>query len=137
MSKNKATVGSPSRCLVVAVDDDPRVRESLKSLFDSARINARIFASGAEALAFLIQGTVGCLVTDVRMPKMDGWELQRQAHAIRPEVPVIFVTAHQDYQAYNRATSLGAFAFIYKPFDPEELLQAVVAALERGSNPKD
>jgi FixJ family two-component response regulator len=70
------------------------------------------------------------LITDVRMPVIDGWELQRRTAATYPLLPLIFVTAHQDEEAFRRALSRGAFAFLYKPFDGEELLRTVEAALQ-------
>lgn len=133
MDRNTTPVDAVPRRLVVAVDDDPRVRESMKSLFDSAALDARIFASGTDALLLLQRESVGCLITDVRMPGMDGWELQRLVASANPDLPVIFVTAHQDQQAHQHALALGAFAFLYKPFDGEELLQTVFAALQRSA----
>ena len=120
----------PKRLVVVA-DDDFRVRESLQSLFDSATIKARIFGNGEEAFQILSVEAVGCLVTDFRMPGMDGGQLQQLVADLYPQLPVIFITAYQDQQAYLRALSLGAFAFFYKPFDGEELLRTVMNALAR------
>jgi FixJ family two-component response regulator len=63
------------------------------------------------------------------MPGIDGWELQRRTRSAYPLLPLIFVTAHQDDDALRRALSGGAFALLYKPFDGEELLRTVEAAL--------
>jgi FixJ family two-component response regulator len=120
--------------LVVAVDDDPRVRESLKSLFDSAAIDAQMVSSAEEVLQICKSGSISCLITDVCMPGIDGWELQQLVAAMRPDLPIIFVTAHRDQQAPQRALALGAFGFFYKPFDGEELLRTVCAALECARN---
>ena len=118
--------------IVAVVDDDPRVRESLESLFDSAGIETRLFKSGEEALRPESLKKIGCLITDVRMPGIDGCELQRRLKASSPILPIIFVTAHHDDEVRQSALSQGAFAFLYKPFDGEELLLAVDAALQRG-----
>jgi FixJ family two-component response regulator len=64
------------------------------------------------------------------MPGIDGWELQRRARSAYPLLPLIFVTAHQDEGVFRRALSGGAFAFLYKPFDGEELLRTLEAAFD-------
>src|SRR5437016_1134721 len=111
--------------IVVGVDDDFRVRESIESLVESAGYSALVFSA---AEAFLQSGALAgtsCLVTDVRMPGMDGIELQRRVRLERPELPVIFISAHQDEEARRRALDGGAVAFLYKPFDGAELLGAI------------
>jgi two-component system response regulator FixJ len=115
---------------VVVVDDDPRVRQSLESLLISAGFDVRLFGSGAEVLQSGALDAAGCLITDVRMPGIDGWELQRLARSAYPLLPLIFVTAHQDEGVFRRALSGGAFAFLYKPFDGEELLRTLEAAFD-------
>jgi FixJ family two-component response regulator len=125
-------VTDEQHCIVAVVDDDPRVRESLYSLLDSAGIEARLFASGEEALRPGGLESIGCLITDVRMTGIDGCELQRQVTTTLPALPIIFVTAHHDDEIRQYAMNHGAFAFFYKPFDSEELLNTVGAALERG-----
>jgi FixJ family two-component response regulator len=115
--------------IVVGVDDDFRVRESIESLVESAGYTAFVFSS---AEAFLKSGSLAdaiCLVTDVRMPGMDGIELQRRIRLERPELPVIFVSAHYDDRTRKRALDGGAVRFLYKPFDAAELLGAIQAAL--------
>jgi FixJ family two-component response regulator len=119
---------------VVVVDDDPRVQESLESLLTSAGFEVRAYGSGAEALQSVALDTAGCLITDIRMPGMDGWELQRRMQSAYPLLPLIFVTAHQDEDAFRRALSGGAYAFLYKPFDGEELLRTVEAACNANKN---
>jgi FixJ family two-component response regulator len=121
--------------LVVGVDDDFRLRESLKSLVESAGYAAAVYSSAEE---FLRSGTLAganCLVTDVRMPGMDGIDLQRRIRLDRPELPVIFISAHQDDEARQRALDDGAMRFLYKPFDGAELLRTIEAALK--DSPED
>jgi two-component system response regulator FixJ len=125
------------RRVVVAVDDDPRVRQSLQSLLSSAGIEVRVFSSGGQVLESEALADAGCLITDVRMPGMDGWELFRRTAATYPLLPIIFVTAHQDEAALCRALAGGAFAFLYKPFDGEELLATVEAAFKSGQPGRD
>src|SRR5271165_4717585 len=98
--------------LVVGVDDDYRVRESIESLVESAGYEALVFSSAEE---FLRSGTLAraiCVVTDVRMPGMDGIELQRRLRRERPELPVIFISAHSETR--QRALDEGAVVFLYK-----------------------
>jgi FixJ family two-component response regulator len=119
--------------IVVGVDDDFRVRESIESLVESAGYGALVFASAEEFLKSGYLAEMICLVTDVRMPGMDGIELQRRVRLERPELPVIFISAHQNDEARQRALEGGAVAFLYKPFDAAELLGAIQAALRNSA----
>jgi FixJ family two-component response regulator len=119
--------------LVVGVDDDFRVRESIESLVESAGYAPRMFACAEE---FLQSGTLSgaiCLIADVRMPGMDGLELQRRVRLQRPTLPVIFITAHYDEETRNRARNEGAVGFLCKPFNAVDLLEAIQAALTKAS----
>lgn len=118
------------RHLVVGVDDDFRLRESLKSLVESAGYAASVYSSAEEFLQSGALAGAACLVTDVRMPGMDGIELQRRIRLERPELPVIFISAHQDDEARKQALDEGAMKFLYKPFDGAELLRTIEAALK-------
>jgi FixJ family two-component response regulator len=115
--------------IVAVVDDDPRVREALEHLFDAAGIEHRSFASAEEALEQGELESINCLISDVRMPGIDGCELQRRLAATFPALPVIFVTAHHDDEIRQNVLARGAVAFLYKPFDGEELLNLVDAAM--------
>jgi FixJ family two-component response regulator len=115
--------------IVVGVDDDFRVRESMQSLVESAGYTALMCSSAEEFLqSGALAGTI-CLVTDVRMPGMDGIELQRRIRLERPRLPVIFISAHYDDKTRQRALDGGAVAFLYKPFDAAELLGTIETAL--------
>jgi FixJ family two-component response regulator len=114
---------------VAAVDDDFRVRESIESLLSSAGFTPWIFASAEEFLESGTAASAACLITDVRMPGIDGLELQRRVGLDRPELPVIFVSAHYDDETRRRAMGQGAAAFLYKPFDAADLLGAIERAL--------
>lgn len=120
-----------TRHVVVGVDDDFRVRESIESLVESAGYAPRVFASAEE---FLQSGTLAgatCLITDVRMRGMDGIELQRRVRLERPKLPVIFITAHYDEETRKRALDEGAVEFLHKPFDAVDLLEAIQAGLTK------
>ena len=115
--------------VVVAVDDDFRVRESIESLVESAGYAAQLFASGEE---FLNSGTLAvaaCVISDVRMPGMDGIELQRRIRLARPTLPVIFISAHDNAETRQIALNEGAVNFLHKPFDAADLLEKIHAAL--------
>jgi two-component system response regulator FixJ len=117
---------------VHVVDDDEAVRQSLEFLLDSAGIPVRAYDSAA---AFLrVAGTLrdGCVLTDVRMPEIDGLALQRALLDQGIRLPVIVMTGHGDVPVAVQALKAGAADFIEKPFDDEALLAAVRAALEAG-----
>jgi FixJ family two-component response regulator len=115
--------------IVAVVDDDPRVRESLESLIESAGFKARLFPLAEDFLSGELLAEIDCLITDVRMPKMDGLELQRRIRLERPELPVIFITGHHEDDVERLAFAQGAAFFLRKPFDVGELLRATRLAL--------
>src|ERR1700704_2649607 len=98
--------------IVAAVDDDFRVRESIESLVESAGYAALVFSSAEEFLQSGGLARTSCLITDVRMPGIDGIELQRRVRLERPELPVIFISAHYDEGVRQRAFDGGAVAFL-------------------------
>lgn len=120
--------------VVAVVDDDPRIRESLESLIESAGFAARVFALGEDFLQRGHLTETNCLITDIRMPGMDGLTLQRRVRLARPELPIIFITGHHDDEVERSALAGGAAYFIRKPFDAEELLRATRVALGKASN---
>lgn len=120
--------------VVVGVDDDFRVREAITSLVESAGYASRVFSSAEE---FLQSGTLAgtnCLITDVRMSGMDGIELQRCVRLVRPELPIIFISAHRDDDIRQRALDGGAVDFMFKPFDAAGLLGVIDRALKQSTN---
>jgi FixJ family two-component response regulator len=112
----------PPNRVVATVDDDRRVRESVQSMLESAGYNAVAFDSGEAFLESGALSKVACVVADVRLPGIDGLELQRRVRRDRPSVPIIFITAHDDDDVRRRALKDGAVAFMVKPFDGNELL---------------
>jgi FixJ family two-component response regulator len=119
--------------IVVGVDDDFRMRESIESLVESAGFAPLVFSSAEEFLQSGKLADATCLITDVRMPGMDGIELQRRVRLVRPELPIIFITAHYDDEIRRRALDGGAIEFLYKPFDGEGLLRAIDRAVDRSA----
>jgi FixJ family two-component response regulator len=118
-----------ARHIVAAVDDDYRVRESIESLVASAGHTPLVFASAEEFLQSAAPESAICLITDVRMPGIDGLELQRRVRLKYPRLPVILITAHCDNEIRQRALSQGAAGFLHKPFDAADLLGAIELAL--------
>lgn len=117
----------PPSVITAVIDDDQSVLESLGCLLESVDHVVHLFAS---ATAFIESGflaQIGCLITDIDMPVMDGFELLRTVHAERPELPIILITGHPDM--VNRLSSVGEYRMFHKPFDTRELLTAVNEAL--------
>ena len=125
-------VGNPKH-IVAAVDDDFRVRESIASLVESAGYTPLVYSSGEEFLQSGTLAATGCMITDVRMPGMDGLELQRRVRLERPELAVILISAHYDEATRQRALAQGAAGFLSKPFDVTELLGTIELALNKTS----
>jgi FixJ family two-component response regulator len=117
--------------IVVVVDDDRRVRESIQSLAESAGHATFAFATAELFLQSGMMGEAGCLIADVRMPGIDGIELQRRVRAARPQLPVIFISAYENDGVRQQALAGGALTFLYKPFDAAELLRVIERALIR------
>jgi len=114
---------------IAVVDDDIAVRESLESLIRSVGMEVRVFGSAEEFLNSVDGRKPDCLVLDVRLPGMSGFELQHHLVARKCKVPVIFMTAHgYDERARSDASSAWTVAYLTKPFSEDELLGAVDAA---------
>ena len=118
--------------LISVVDDDDSVRESLQGLIRSVGFAVKVFASAEEFLNSDHLRNTNCLILDVRMPGMNGLELQRQLAATDRKIPVIFITAHGDDEVRSRALNGGAVDYLLKPFSEEALLNAIDAALKSG-----
>lgn len=114
--------------LVATVDDDRRVRESVQSVLESAGYEAIMFESAETFLTSGSLSSVICLIADVRLPGMDGTELQRRIRREGRQLPVILITAHDDDDVRQQALHDGALAFLVKPFDGGDLLEHVARA---------
>ena len=114
-----------SKPIVAAVDDDDRVRASIQSVLESAGYEAVLFASAEAFLASGVLQEASCLLADVRLPGMDGLELQRRIRRARPQLPIIFITAHDDEHIRQQALQDGAVDFLVKPFDAAQLLDSI------------
>src|SRR6201997_3775584 len=118
---------------VYVVDDDVSVREALSSLIRSAGLTVKTFASASESLRGLEREQPGCLVLDIQLPDINGFELQQRLATDHIQIPIIFLTGHGDIPMSVRAIKAGAIEFLTKPFDDEYLLETIRTAIARGS----
>jgi len=119
--------------IVAAVDNDFRIRESIASLLESAGYAPVVFSSAEEFLGSGTLAAATCVITDLRMPGMDGIELQRHIRLERPTLPVILISAHCSAEIRQTAIDEGAVDFLYKPFDATDLLKMVQSAVTKAT----
>src|SRR5437016_12481025 len=117
--------------LISIVDDDESVRRSTERLLRSAGYQAQSFASGEALLNSDKLGEIECLILDVRMPGIDGLEIQRRLQEEDSSIPIIFITAHYDNLLRQRAMAAGAMDVFRKPFDADSFLTAVETAVRQ------
>jgi FixJ family two-component response regulator len=117
--------------IIGVVDDDEGVRESLAGLAESVGYETALFASAEEFLQAMVGDSLACLILDVRLPGMSGIELYTQLAQSRRTIPTIFITAHANAEMPTWVTKAGVIALLYKPFQPEVLLQTVRKAIIR------
>lgn len=118
-----------SKSVVIVVDDDLLIRQSLDSLFRSVDFTVLTFASARELLDAELPDAPACLVIDVRMPLMGGFECHRQLVERGAVLPAIFLTGYGDIPMTVKAMKAGAIDFMTKPFREQDMLEAVYAAL--------
>ena len=116
---------------VLVIDDDPLTRGALSSLFRSVGLSVRTFASATELLEHPLPDVPSCLVLDVRLPRLSGFDLQTELSRLGVKIPIIFITCHGDIPMSVQAMKAGAVDFLTKPFRDQEMLDAVTGALER------
>jgi two-component system, LuxR family, response regulator FixJ len=116
---------------VILVDDDQSVRDALKWLIESIEIRVETYGSAVDFLESFDPTAPGCLILDVRMPRMSGLELQENLVANQCGLPVIIITGHADVAMCIRAFEGGAFAFLEKPVNQQDLLEQVQKAIEQ------
>jgi len=119
------------KAVVYVVDDDPSVRRALERLLRSAGYNILIFAGASEFLDFNCPDTPGCLILDIKMPKLSGLELQDRLSEKGVFIPIIFITGHGTVPASVKAFKAGAMDFLQKPFKDQEFLDVVSRGIEK------
>jgi FixJ family two-component response regulator len=117
--------------LISIIDDDESVRRTTTRLIESLGFRAAAFESAEKFLSSHHLNDASCLIVDVRMPGMNGLQLQSQLATAGCRIPIIFVTAYDDKESRQRAMQAGAVAFLGKPFTDEQLLQWIRSALRR------
>jgi len=122
-----------STAIVFVIDDDKSVRKSLERLLDAARYKTELFNSASEFLSRSVHPGPSCIIIDVRMPGLNGIDLQKALIESGREEQLVFITAHGDIPMCAQAMKAGAVDFLPKPFKPNELLKSVERALTRSS----
>ena len=117
--------------LISIIDDDESVRRTTIRLIESFGFRAAAFESAERFLSSLHLNDASCLIVDVRMPGMNGLQLQSQLAAAGCRIPIIFITSYDDKESRRRAMQAGAVAFLGKPFTDEQLLQWIRSALRQ------
>jgi FixJ family two-component response regulator len=116
---------------IYVVDDDPSIRDSMELMLKSVGFDVKAFGSAQDFLKVNLQQDLGCLVLDVRMPGMSGLELQEKLVSAKTPLPVIFITGHGTVPISVRAMKAGAVDFLQKPFEEQDLLDAINRAVAR------
>src|SRR5271155_424430 len=110
---------------VCVIDDDSSIREAIEGLLRAEGIQVETYRTAREFLTRTRAEPAGCLVLDVDLPGLSGLELQRELSRTDVHIPIIFLTGHGDIPMSVRAIKAGALEFLTKPFDPEDLLDAI------------
>lgn len=116
---------------VFIVEDDLSFREALMRLFRTVNLRTEVFGSAAELLQSKLPDVPGCLILDVRLPGLSGLDIQSELTKANIHIPIIFMTGHGDIPMSVRAMKAGAVDFLIKPFRDQDMLDAVVTAIER------
>ena len=120
-----------NRAVVFVIDDDASMRGALDNLLSSVGLEVRVFASPQEFLHTQRPDAPGCILLDLRLPGMSGLVVQQELATIGIALPVIFISGHADVPISVRAMKAGAVEFLTKPFNEQELLDAVHSAIEQ------
>jgi len=122
---------NPVRLRIAVVDDEEPVRKALKRLLRSAGMDVETYPSGADFLDAMRTREPDCLVLDLHMPGVNGFEVQSQLAQLGTRLPVVVVTGHDTPESNKRALAGGAAAYLLKPIDDRVLLDAIAAAVSK------
>lgn len=120
--------------VVHIVDDDPATLDAMHAQLESAGLHTRRYIKAEDFLQKMETSSAGCLVVDLRMPRMNGLELQHRVREACPDMPIIFITGYGNISAAVRAMRAGADDFLTKPVDDEILIERVQEVLARRAN---
>jgi FixJ family two-component response regulator len=126
-----------SEQIVFVVDDDESMRIALTNLFRSMTLDVQVFSSAAEFLQSKLPNIVSCLVLDVRLPGVNGLEFQGALAKTGIDIPIVFMTGHGDIPMSVKAMKAGAIDFLPKPFRDQDMLDAVIRALDHDRKRRD
>jgi FixJ family two-component response regulator len=130
-SRNHASAEEP---IVFVIDDDASVREALRNLFRSVGLRVEVFGSAPEFLQSTLPDAASCLILDIRLPRLSGLDFQAELAKAGIHIPIIFMTGHGDIAMTVRAMKAGSVDFLTKPFRDQDMLDAVMTAIERDQN---
>ncbi len=136
-SKSPRDLASAAERIVFVVDDDVAMRETLSSLFRSVGLRVELFGSAREFTLIKMPDAASCLVLDIRLPGVSGLDFQAELAEADIHIPIIFMTGHGDIPMSVQAMKAGAIDFLTKPFRDQDMLDAVVRALERDQKRRD
>jgi FixJ family two-component response regulator len=119
-----------SNSVVLVIEDDPEVCEAIRDLLGSVGLQSKGYGSASEFFGSALSDQTSCLISDVRLPGLSGFDLQAELAKANINIPIIFITGHGDIAMSVKAIKAGAFEFLPKPFRDEDLLDAVRAALD-------
>ena len=122
---------SAAESIVFVIDDDASMRRALTNLFQSVGLKAEVYGSASEMLLSKLPDVPSCLVLDIRLPGLSGLDFQTELAKANIHIPIIFMTGHGDIPMTVRAMKGGAVDFLAKPFRDQDMLDAVVTAIER------
>jgi FixJ family two-component response regulator len=129
--KSSPQPASTPESIVFIVEDDASMRRALTNLFQSVGLQVEVFGSASEMLQNKLPDVASCLVLDIRLPGLSGLDFQTELTKANIHIPVIFMTGHGDIPMTVRAMKGGAVDFLTKPFRDQDMLDAVVTAIDR------
>jgi FixJ family two-component response regulator len=133
----KSSPPNTNVAIVFVVEDDASMRRALINLFQSVGLGVQAFSSASEMLQSKLPDAASCLVLDVRLPGLSGLDFQTELAKANVHIPIIFMTGHGDIPMTVRAMKGGAVDFLTKPFRDQDMLDAVMKAIERDRNRRE
>ena len=130
-AKSMSGLAGVKEPIVFVIDDDVSMRRALTNLFQSVGLAVEVFGSAPEMLQSKLPDVASCLVLDIRLPGLSGLDFQTELTKANIHIPIIFMTGHGDIPMTVRAMKGGAVDFLTKPFRDQDMLDAVVTAIER------
>jgi two-component system response regulator (stage 0 sporulation protein F) len=134
MKLGKGEVPMDEKKFILLVDDDQEFRKAMKKMFERSGYDVTLAADGREALDVLSKSAFDLIISDLRMPNLNGMQLMEELKKKNVKIPVIFITAYGEVESYMDLMNLGAFEYINKPVKGQEILNVARKALESHGN---